>query len=108
MLDYYMPRGEECASLDRGRLPSVYAWCEPVLFTSAEQSENIIMEGMHLCYKRGRALIFFFTLKSISPTSAIPHHQEGITNVIKNDFYFWMSDRTVPTEKAGTAERNVV
>lgn len=30
-----------------GMLPSVYAWCEPVLFTSAEQSENIIIEGMY-------------------------------------------------------------
>lgn len=41
-----MPRGEECVSLSRGRLPSEYAWCEQVLFTSAEQSENIIMEEM--------------------------------------------------------------
>lgn len=48
MPDYYLPCGEECASLDRGKLPSAYAWCEAVLFTSAEQSENIIMEGMHL------------------------------------------------------------
>lgn len=47
MPDYYLPCGEECASLDRGKLPSAYAWCEAVLFTSAEQSENIIMEGMH-------------------------------------------------------------
>lgn len=47
MLGYWIPRGEECVSSVGGRLPSVYAWCEPVLFTSAEQSENVIMEGMY-------------------------------------------------------------
>lgn len=42
-----MPRGEECVSSCRGRLPSDNAWCELVLFTNAEQSENIIMEKMY-------------------------------------------------------------
>lgn len=47
MLDYLMPWREECVSSSRGRLPSEYAWCELVLFISAEQSENIIIEKMH-------------------------------------------------------------
>lgn len=42
-----MQYGEESITSAGGRPPSIYAWCELVLFTSAEQSENIIMEGMY-------------------------------------------------------------
>lgn len=109
MLDYYIPCGEECASMDRGILPSAYAWCEPVLFTSAEQSENIIMEGMHRMLAIKEAEPWF----SSSPWSQsvqhllFPIYRKGLPMWLKNDF-FWMSDTTVPTEKAEMVKRNVV
>lgn len=96
-----MPCGEKCASLVRGKLPSAYAWCEPVLFTRVEQSENIIMEGMYPMHAIREAEHWF----SSSPWSQsvqhllFPIYRKGLQMWLKNDF-FWMSDRAVPTEKA--------
>lgn len=109
MLDYWMPCGEECVLPVGARLPSIYASCERVLFTSAEQSENIIMEGMYpmVSIREAEPWFFSFTLKSITPVTAIPQLLEDIANVIKK-WFCWMSDRTVPTEKAGMVKRHIV
>lgn len=63
-----------------------------------------VLHGFH---KGGRVLIFSFTLKSITPVTAVPQLQEDIANVIKK-WFCWMSDRTVPTEKAGMIKRHII
>lgn len=61
----------------------------------------------HGFHKGGRALIFSFTLKSITPMTVIPQLQEDIAIVIIK-WFCWMSDRTVPTEKAGMVKRHII
>lgn len=88
MLDYWMPCGEQCVSRVGVRLPSVCASCEPVLLTSAEQSENIIMEGMHPMVSLREAEPWFFP----SPWSQslrwllFPNYWKTLQMWLKNDF----------------------
>lgn len=109
ILDCWMPCGEEWMFPVGARLPSVNASCEPVLFTSAEQSENIIMEGMYPMVSIRDAEPWLFP----SPWSQslqwllFPNYRKTLQMWLKK-WFCWVSDRTVPTEKADMVKRHII
>lgn len=58
------------------------------------------MQGMYSSFsKECRALIFFLTLKSKSQMCTIPHLQDTITIVIKNDFVGSLTEESLQKQK---------